>query len=381
MDSSIPKKLQHEFKKRFHCDPFLFSAPGRINILGEHLDYNHGFVLPAAIDKRVYLAILKNNEKNHRFYSLDFNETYQTQNLNISKNTPQWAKYVMGAFAQFQQNKSYFDLVFTGNIPIGAGLSSSAALESGIVIALNDLLEAGKSKFELVLMAQKAETDYAGVQCGIMDQYASIFGKKGKVIRLDCLNNTHTYLNLNLDDAKFILVDTGVKHSLAATAYNQRKQECQSAIDFYAGENQNVKTFRDLKRYHLKINKPDKNTYRRAHYILEENDRVFMAIEALKRNDIEKLGELLYATHSGLSKLFDVSCKELDFLVEQTKSMKKVLGSRMMGGGFGGCTLNLIKTEFEHDFKFTIKDAYKKKFNISPAFYEVTIENGADKLI
>jgi galactokinase len=346
MDSSIPKKLQHEFKKRFHCDPFLFSAPGRINILGEHLDYNHGFVLPAAIDKRVYLAILKNNEKNHRFYSLDFNETYQTQNLNISKNTPQWAKYVMGAFAQFQQNKSYFDLVFTGNIPIGAGLSSSAALESGIVIALNDLLEAGKSKFELVLMAQKAETDYAGVQCGIMDQYASIFGKKGKVIRLDCLNNTHTYLNLNLDDAKFILVDTGVKHSLAATDYNQRKQECQSAIDFYAGENQNVKTFRDLKRYHLKINKPDKNTYRRAHYILEENDRVFMAIEALKRND---------------------------FLVEQTKSMKKVLGSRMMGGGFGGCTLNLIKTEFEHDFKFTIKDAYKKKFNISPAFYEVTI--------
>lgn len=377
MNTKLQHKISQKYIEIFEKEPKLFSAPGRINILGEHADYNDGFVLPAAIDKRIYFAIGVNSEEKHRFYSFDFDESLETTLLEINGNTKHWAKYIMGVLAQFESPDLYFDIVFGGDIPAGAGLSSSAALESGLAVAVNELLQAGKSKFELMKIAQKAEHEYAGVMCGIMDQYASVFGKKNHVIRLDCRSNTHDYYPLNLQNYELILVDTKVKHSLASSEYNLRRQECERAISYYQESHPEVKSLRDVKPEWLEVNKPDETIYKRAKYVIEELHRVILATQALEEDDLTTLGNLLYQTHDGLQNLYEVSCQELDFLVDQTKNMEDVLGSRMMGGGFGGCTLNLVHEDFISEFKTIISNAYEKKFFKSPEFYSVKIMNGA----
>lgn len=381
MNSRLQLAISAKFKALYHQEPELYSAPGRINIIGEHADYNEGFVLPAAIDKRIYFAIGKNDEGKHRFYSYDLDVFFETNQLEITQNTEHWAKYIIGVLAQFDKLSLHFDIVFGGDIPAGAGLSSSAALESGIAVAVNDFLGAGKTKFELVKMAQKAEHEYAGVLCGIMDQYASVFGKENQVIRLDCRSNTHDYFPLNLQDYSLILVDTKVKHSLASSEYNLRRQECERAVEYYQQIHPEVKSLRDLKLENLELNKPDGTSYKRAKYIIGEFQRVIQATEALEKDDLKTLGKLLYQTHDGLQHLYEVSCPELDFLVDQTIEMDQVLGARMMGGGFGGCTLNLVHLEFVEDFKSKIYQAYQSEFDQSPEFYLVKIENGAGKFI
>jgi len=377
MNQDLQNKISKKFKALFNTTPKLFSAPGRINIIGEHADYNDGFVLPAAIDKRIYFAFGVNNENKHRFFSFDFDEYFETDQLEVNKETTHWAKYIIGVLAQFENLNLHFDIVFGGDIPAGAGLSSSAALESGVAVAVNEFLQAGKSPFELVKMAQKAEHDYAGVMCGIMDQYASVFGKENHVIRLDCRTNTHDYFPLHLQDFSLILVDTQVKHSLASSEYNLRRKECERAVKYYQEKHTNVKSLRDVKLEWLELNKPDENSYKRAKYIVEEFQRVIKATEALEKDDLQSLGDLLYQTHEGLQHLYEVSCTELDFLVDQTKDMKEVLGARMMGGGFGGCTLNLVHQNFVEEFKSQIVKSYQAEFNQSPEFYLVKIENGA----
>lgn len=377
MNTKLQQEILEKFNSIFAKKPKLFSAPGRINIIGEHTDYNDGFVLPAAIDKRIYFAIALNNEYKHRFHSYNFDDYYETNQLNVTKNTKHWAKYIIGVLAQFENLNQYFDIVFGGDIPAGAGLSSSAALECGIAIAVNEFLGAGKTKFELVKIAQKAEHDYAGVMCGIMDQYASVFGKENQVIQLDCRTNTHDYFPLNLKNFELVLVDTKVKHSLASSEYNLRRQECEKAVDYYQGKYKNIKSLRDIKPAYLEENQPDKISYKRAKYVVEEIQRVIQASEALKKDNLKTLGKLLYQTHDGLQHLYEVSCKELDFLVDQTQNMEYVLGSRMMGGGFGGCTINLVHKDFIEEFKSKILKAYQNKFSQSPGFYLVKIENGA----
>lgn len=377
MNQDLQNKISKKFKSLFNATPKLFSAPGRINIIGEHADYNDGFVLPAAIDKRIYFAFAVNNENKHRFFSFDFDEYFETADLIVKKETTHWAKYIIGVLAQFENLNLHFDIVFGGDIPAGAGLSSSAALESGVAVAVNEFLQAGKSKFELVKIAQKAEHDYAGVMCGIMDQYASVFGKAEHVIRLDCRTNTHDYFPLHLQDYSLILVDTQVKHSLASSEYNLRRQECERAVAYYQEKHPDVNSLRDVKLDWLEQNKPDETSYKRASYIVEEFQRVIKATEALEKDDLKTLGDLLYQTHNGLQHLYEVSCIELDFLVDQTREMKEVLGARMMGGGFGGCTINLVRQDFVEEFKSQIVKSYQAEFNQSPEFYMVRIENGA----
>lgn len=378
MNQRLQSQISQKFKELYSSAPKSFSAPGRINIIGEHTDYNEGFVLPAAIDKRIYFAVGVNEVKKHRFYSYDFMQSEESADLLVTEKTKHWAKYLIGVLAQFENLNLYFDVVFGGDIPAGAGLSSSAALESGMAVAVNEFLKAGKSKFELVKMAQKAEHDYAGVLCGIMDQYASVFGKENQVIKLDCRTNTHEYFPLDLKDYELLLVDTKVKHSLASSEYNLRRQECERAVAYYQQKYAEVKSLRDLKLEQLELNQPDEISYKRSKYMVEEIRRVNLATKALEMGDLDSLGTLLYQTHEGLQHLYQVSCPELDFLVDQSRDMDAVLGARMMGGGFGGCTLNLIKRDAIENFKSSIKTNYEKQFHQSPDFYLVKIENGAN---
>jgi len=376
------KKLQDKFRELYQSEPRMFVAPGRINIIGEHTDYNDGFVLPAAIDKHIAFAVNTNNLGKHRFYSIDFHQSEEVSSLKLGQKVKLWAQYLMGVLAQFEKIgklNAHFDVVFGGNIPVGAGLSSSAALECGLAKAVNTILDLGLKDLELVKMAQKAEHEYAGVQCGIMDQYASVFGKENQVFKLDCRDTTHQYFPLELNDFELLLVNTNVKHSLASSEYNLRRQECERGVLYYQSLYANIKSLRDVNREMVEAHpqQPNPISYKRSKYMVEEIERVGQATEAMQQNDLKKLGSLLYQCHEGLSKLYEVSCPELDFLVELTHPMDQVLGSRMMGGGFGGCTLNLIHKDFIVEFKKNIAEAYEKRFYKSPSFYEVKIRDGA----
>jgi len=379
------KKLIDKFKELYQSDPRVFKAPGRINIIGEHTDYNDGFVLPAAIDKHITFAINSNTLKKHRFYSIDFEQSEEVHTLETGQKVKLWAQYLMGVLAQFEKIgklNTHFDLVFGGNIPVGAGLSSSAALECGLAKAINIISDLKLPDLELVKMAQKAEHEYAGVQCGIMDQYASVFGNENQVFKLDCRDISHQYFPLELDDYELILVNTKVKHSLASSEYNLRRQECQRGVQFYNSLNPQINALRDvnLEMVAAYPEQPDPIAYKRSKYMVEEIERVEKATQALLNKDLVELGSLLYQCHEGLSKLYEVSCPELDYLVELSLPMKQVLGSRMMGGGFGGCTLNLIHKDFISEFKSIIAQAYEKRFYKSPEFYEVEISNGASEI-
>lgn len=381
----MTNQLQIKFRELFQTEPHLFVAPGRINIIGEHTDYNEGFVLPAAIDKHIAFAVNANHIGKHRFYSMDYHQMEEVAHLEPGQKVKLWAQYLMGVLAQFEKIgklNTHFDVVFGGNIPVGAGLSSSAALECGLAKAVNTISNLGFSDLELVKMAQKAEHEYAKVQCGIMDQYASVFGRRNQVFKLDCRDITHEYFPLELNEYELILVNTKVKHSLASSEYNLRRQECERGVQFYKNLDPNIISLRNvpIELIESHEDQPDPISYQRCKYVVEEIERVEQATKALEQNDLQKLGQLLYQTHHGLSKLYAVSCPELDFLVDQTKAMKEVLGSRMMGGGFGGCTLNLVLKSYTPLFKEILTQAYEKRFYKSPSFYEVELCDGAREI-
>lgn len=381
MKGKIVEKFRAVFGK---LDPLIVYSPGRINLIGEHTDYNDGYVMPAAIDKKMYVGIAENGLSQARIYSLDFDEEFAFDIKSFGPKNGHWATYIMGITSQLQQ-AGYpvegFDMVFGGDIPIGAGLSSSAALECAAGFALSSLFEFDIPKLSLVHYAQKAEHLFAGVQCGIMDQFASVMGKKNHVIRLDCRSLSYEYFPLELGHFQILLVDTQVKHSLGDTAYNRRRQECEEIVLMAQRNLVGVKSLRDLRLKNLDEIKPfiDKEVLGRGEYIIEENERVIETSKAIKEGNLEKVGKLLYASHEGLSIKYGVSCPELDFLVEQTKSMDYVLGSRMMGGGFGGCTINILKKEKLGLFKKTISSAYSDKFKKSPKFYEISLEEGTGR--
>ena len=385
-ENSLLKHIEAKFEKLYQNTPSLFLAPGRINIIGEHTDYNDGFVLPAAIDKHIAFAVAKNDLNTFRFYSIDFHESEEVNSLELGQNIKLWAQYLIGVLAQFEKIgklDSGFDVVFGGNIPVGAGLSSSAALECGLAKAVNVLSDLQLSDIDLVKMAQKAEHEYAGVLCGIMDQYASVFGKKDQVFKLDCRDNTHEYFPLELNDYELLLINTNVKHSLASSEYNLRREECELGVQYFKTLDSNITALRDvsLEMIEAHEDKPDRVSYMRSKYMVEEIARVGQATQVMSNNDLESLGQLLYQTHDGLSKLYEVSCPELDFLVDLTRPLNQVLGSRMMGGGFGGCTLNLLKKSFVTEFKELVMESYEKQFSKSPDFYEVHLSDGASERV
>ena len=384
MQTELKQKIDLKFTALFNSQCHFFEAPGRINLIGEHTDYNEGFVLPAAIDKSIIFGVQKNDLNLFRFFSIDYNEYQEFNTTQLLENTKLWSKYLLGVLAQFEKENlelSGFDCVFGGNIPLGAGLSSSAALECGFAFAVNELSKFQIPSFKLVKMAQKAEHEYAGVMCGIMDQYASIFGREEQLIQLDCRTNTHKYFPLKMDHHILALVDTKVKHSLASSEYNNRKKECAEGVKYLQQFNPNIQSLRDVKMEMIEqnINKPNLTSYKRCRYVVEENQRVQDVTKALLAEDYKKVGKLIYQSHQGLQNLYEVSCPELDFLVEQTIDIPQVLGARMMGGGFGGCTLNLIEKDYALDFERKIKEKYREKFNIDAEVYFVKISNGARK--
>jgi len=381
MNQQIINKTKASFIERFQEQPVIFRSPGRVNILGEHTDYNEGFVLPAAIDKNIYIAVSKRSDNTINLYATDFDESFTGDIQHVEKSKTQWANYILGVVDQLQK-KGYvltgFNAVVDGDVPIGAGLSSSAALECATIFALNELFELGLDRLAMVPLAQKAEHVFAGVNCGIMDQFASMFGKQDHVIKLDCRSLEYEYVPFKLDGYKILLLNTNVKHNLAASEYNTRRMQCEKGVSFIRQHYPDVKSLRDVTLDMLKqfVEPFDPLVYQRCKYVVQENSRLTEACEDLKRGDIKSLGAKMFQTHYGLRYFYDVSCKELDFLVEYVKNIPEVAGARMMGGGFGGCTINLVKENAIDKLVKDISAAYEEAVNLPLTAYIASIENG-----
>ena len=358
----------------------VYASPGRVNLIGEHTDYNGGFVFPGAIDKGIMAEIKLNGAQKVRAYSIDMKD-YVEFGLN-EEDAPRtsWARYIFGVCREIIKRGGKiagFNTAFAGDVPLGAGMSSSAALESTFAFALNDLFELGIDKFELAKIGQATEHNYCGVMCGIMDQFASLFGKKGSLMRLDCRSLEHEYFPFDPQGYRLVLLDTVVKHELASSAYNKRRLSCENVAKTLGVEFLRDATMEQLLTVKGKVSDED---YMRAEYVIEEIQRVLDVCEALKVNDYETVGQKMYETHHGMSKLYEVSCAELDYLNDVAKAAG-VTGSRVMGGGFGGCTINLVKDELYDTFIEKAKVGYKDKFGKLPKVYDVVISDGARKLV
>lgn len=381
MDTS---KIREKFKQLFGVEGTLYTSPGRINIIGEHTDYNGGFVLPGAIDKAMYCEIKPNGTDKVNAFALDLDESCEFGLEESEKPEKQWARYIFGVCREMIKRGAKipgFDIVISGDVPLGAGMSSSAALESCVGFALNDQYNLGFDRFELAKIGQATEHNYCGVKCGIMDQFASCFGKEGSLIRLDCRSLEYEYVPFDPKGYKVVLINTGVAHELASSAYNKRRESCENVVAQIAKKHPQVKLLRDADMNMLEEvkNEISDEDYMRAKFVIEEIQRLLDACEALNKGDYETVGKKMYETHYGLSKDYEVSCKELDFLNEKAKEYG-VTGSRVMGGGFGGCTINLVKEELYDDFIKNTSEAYEKEFNIKPKVYDVVIKDGARKL-
>ena len=379
-----PQRIATLFTEKFNTNCSLYFSPGRINIIGEHIDYNDGFVMPAAINKGIYLAIALNGSSVINFYAADLDEELSVS-INDIKRTSGWANYVLSVVNEFllaEKKVEGFDCVFGGDLPLGAGMSSSAALEGGLAFAINELFGYGLNRTELALLCQRAEHGFPGVPCGIMDQFANMLGRKNELILLDCKDASYRYLPLNLNGYSIVLLNSMVHHSLAAGEYGLRRKQCESGLQIIR-EKFGIDSFRDMdgaEQLEACRQSMDVIVFNRCLYVVEEIDRVKKAEAALKENDIEALGQLLFSTHAGLRDLYEVSCPELDFLVEQARQHPSVAGARVMGGGFGGCTINLVNKKGVPDFIEKSRNAYLQQFNIIPEAYEVETANGTMKI-
>lgn len=373
-------KLRTAFTERFSSSPIFYASAGRINLIGEHTDYNGGFVFPGAIDKYIMTAININGTDKVRLYSVDMNQYTEFGLREEDKPAEQWACYVFGVCREILKRGfevKGFDAVFAGNVPLGAGLSSSAALESCFAYALNDLFNDNQiSIFELALIGQSTEHNYCGVNCGIMDQFASVFGKKDCLMRLDCRSLEFKYFPFKPVGYKLVLVNSQVKHELVDSPYNKRRESCERVAKTLG-----VETLRDADMSMLEAAKDQisDEDYKRAVYVIGEKQRVLDVCEALEKGDYETVGQRMYETHHGLSKDYEVSCEELDFLNDVAKECG-VTGSRIMGGGFGGCTINLVKEELYDTFVQTAKTKFNEKYGIEPIIIDVVISDGAHKV-
>ena len=375
----LKSKIQKEFEERFGQRGTLYASAGRINLIGEHTDYNGGFVFPGAIDKVIMAEIRPNGTDKVRAYSIDIKD-YAEFGLN-EDDTPEqsWARYIFGVCREIQKRGGVvkgFDTVFAGNVPLGAGLSSSAALESCFAFALNDMFNDNSiDKFELARIGQSTEHNYCGVNCGIMDQFASVFGKKGHLMRLDCRSMEYEYFPFNPEGYSLVLVDSVVKHELADSPYNKRRASCERVA-----KRLGLETLRDATMEMLDAVKGDISAedYFRAKFVIEEKQRVLDVCDALVAGDYETVGRCMYDTHRGLSKDYEVSCEELDFLNDIARECG-VTGSRIMGGGFGGCTINLVRNDLLPHFTEEARVRFNEKYGHEPKIYEVVISDGAHK--
>lgn len=376
----LKEKIVKAFDQRFGGKGTLYASAGRINLIGEHTDYNGGFVFPGAIDKVIMADIRPNGTDTVNLYSIDLDEKSSFGLSEEDAPSQQWARYVFGVCRETLKRGGVvkgFDAVFAGNVPLGAGLSSSAALESCFAYALNDLFNSNSiEKFELAKIGQSTEHNYCGVNCGIMDQFASVFGKKDCLIRLDCRSLEYEYFPFSTDGHRLVLVDSVVKHELVDSPYNKRRQSCERVA-----KRLGIDTLRDAEMADLEAVKGDISAedYMRAKFVIEEKERVLDVCDALNRGDIDTVGRLMYETHRGLSKDYEVSCEELDFLNDIARECG-VVGSRIMGGGFGGCTINLVADDKYDHFIATAKEKFNAKYGHAPKIYDVIISDGARRI-
>ncbi len=376
----LKSKIRKEFEERFgNAAGSVYASAGRINLIGEHTDYNGGFVFPGAIDKVIMAEIRPNGTDKVRVYSIDIKD-YAEFGLN-EDDAPEasWARYIFGVAREILKRGGIvkgFDAVFAGNVPLGAGLSSSAALESCFAFALNDLFNDNNiDKFELARIGQSTEHNYCGVNCGIMDQFASVMGQQGKLMRLDCRSMEFEYFPFAPEDYELVLVDSRVKHELADSPYNKRRQSCERVA-----KRLGIETLRDADMDALNSIRTDitAEDYFRAKFVIEEKDRVLAVCDALVAGDYETVGRKMYETHAGLSKDYEVSCEELDYLNDLARECG-VTGSRIMGGGFGGCTINLVRKDLRDAFVEKARTEFAKKYGHEPKIYDVVISDGAHK--
>lgn len=383
--NTLARSVLKSFTENFSTQPHLFFSPGRINLIGEHIDYNDGFVMPAAINKGVYYAFAKNNTDSINFYAVDFDEHYSIDISKIKK-SESWKNYVLSVINEFvlaKKNIGGFDCVFAGDIPIGSGMSSSAAVEGGVAFALNEMYGIGLDRVQLALLCQRAERNFPNVQCGIMDQFANMNGRKDHVILLDCKSLEKQYFPLVLKGYKIVLMNTKVHHSLASGEYNIRRQRCEEGLGILKNLLP-IQSFRDIKsvdELEVAKDKMDTKVYNCCRYVVEEIGRTRKAAALLQQDDLAGFGKLMFETHEGLSKLYEVSCDELDFLVQQAKKFPAVIGSRLMGGGFGGCTINIVATDGIDGFVEDASMEYQQKFGIVPEAYIVETADGTDEII
>jgi galactokinase len=373
--------LKNTFKKLFNAEPILVRSPGRINIIGEHTDYNGGFVMPAAINKAIYVAISKREDDEIHLFSESYQQFDISSIKSLKKSENSWANYILGVADQLKE-RGYqlggFNFYIDGDVPLGAGLSSSAAVECATGFALDQLFSLSVPKMDIALIAQKAEQTFAGVNCGIMDQFASVFGKKDQAIMLDCRSMKHIYIPLKLDGYKLLLLNTNVKHALADSAYNKRRAQCEQGVAWVKEHYANVNTLRDvdLNMLETHVKPKDLEVYTKCSFVVKEIGRLLTAAEQLENGNLHGLGELMFETHKGLSQDYEVSCKELDFLVEAVKPLDYVLGARMMGGGFGGCTINIVKEEKIAELIEELSSKYLLQFGLKLDAYTVQTDNG-----
>jgi len=390
-----------QFSNHFNQKPSLVvKSPGRINLIGEHTDYNHGFVLPAAIDKYIEVAIGKRSDGVLHMVALDLGETIIVPTHNLAPHATQWVNYIIGVVDQVFNSKENnlasvennvssnetklaagFNICVQGNIPLGAGLSSSAAVECAVLFALNELYHLSLTKMQMALMAQAAEHKYAGVHCGLMDMFASLHGQKNKAILLDCDTLAFTYYPIELKDYSIVLFDTQIKHALASSEYNTRRLECEQGLKIIQEKYLTVKTFRDISLEQVEACLASNDVsglkiYQRCKYVVEEIARVQLAVQDLEKGDMQAFGKKMFETHEGLSKLYEVSCPELDFLVEAVSNNENILGARMMGGGFGGCTINIIKKTAMEEIIDELSAKYNQAMHKELAVYITSIEEG-----
>lgn len=382
MNDVVIQKTSAFFQEKFGSTPEkVVLSPGRINIIGEHIDYNDGYVLPAAIDKIICFAFSKNNSNESNIIALDLNEEMVVDlTAKVTLSEVVWTNYLLGVVKQLQDNGFNFEgfnCVFSSTIPVGSGLSSSAALECGFLYGINALFQLQIKPVDIALMGQKAE-HWVGINCGIMDQFSSVMGLENQVIKIDCKTLEFEYHKADFNEYALILFDSNVKHSLMTSAYNQRRQQCEEGLAILKNNFPEISSFRDcsLEQVQQLQNVMSPNVFKRCSFVVKEIQRVALACAALDQGAIETLGQLMFETHAGLSKEYEVSCDELDYLVDFVKNEKAVVGSRLMGGGFGGCTINLIKKGEEETIKSKLVQGYKTVFGIDLKIYDVKIGNG-----
>ena len=378
------ERIEQKFRELFNTTPHLYRSPGRINLIGEHTDYNDGFVLPAAIDLEVVFAIELNDSGKIKIHAFDLGEDHEADIATLKKDAKKWPDYLAGVIDQLVKAGHMvggFNCVFGSDIPIGAGLSSSAAIECGLAFAINELAGLKLEKISLAKIALKAEQEFAGLNCGIMDQFANLFGKKDHVIKLDCRSLDYEYYPLELPDYEVILCDTQVKHALASSEYNTRRAECEAGVKILNNHFPEVKSLRNVEPAMLEEYKSEipAIVFQRCKYVVDEIQRVPRACEDLRLGKIEEFGKKMYETHDGLSGMYVVSCDELDYLVEIARKTG-ITGARMMGGGFGGCTINIVPKNKVNEFiDKTIAD-YNARYGKEPLIYKVKVSNGTSPL-